>query len=319
MTPLVAFLPAAALAAWFLGRQAGAVERVSPATKLLKLGLVYSMVLFDLREVVASAAFAVLLLVVTAAAWRRRDARDRVGPWGLPAAAAVGATLLVYLAAPESAAGGGLLTDRLALYPLFAWVLWLAAQPLSPAWRRGAAAAAASISLALLAFHAVRSARINRVLSDYATASAVIEPDTTVLPLSFSDTVTSPAGRRLSSRVFPLAHAGGLLAAGGGVVDLGNYEASTGYFPVAFAPGRNAWDLIGLTHPLDQPPAADFLSFNRRTGGRVDYVVLAQVRPGQRSSPAGRAVFDQLNAAYDPVYSSPLGYAEVYRRKDFRR
>jgi hypothetical protein len=60
------------------------------------------------------------------------------------------------------------------------------------------------------------------------------------------------------------------------------------------------------------PPVVDLLGYPKRTGGKVDYVLLWGLRDGQRNEPRVRRVLDQLAAGYDLVYSEPEGRVWLY-------
>ena len=100
--------------------------------------------------------------------------------------------------------------------------------------------------MALLAQHVAAYARINPYLEEYASAAAALEPNATLLPWNYTDAGVGPDGRPLSVRVGPFRHAAGYITARWPGVNLCNYEAATGYFPVLYRPEVDPYDHMGL-------------------------------------------------------------------------
>jgi hypothetical protein len=101
-------------------------------------------------------------------------------------------------------------------------------------------------------------------------------------------------------------------------VNLCNYEAATGYFPVLYRPEVNPYDHMGLLPAVPDrglestPPRIDIAGYQRVTGQRVDYVLVW-------SPPDPEATRAQLgDSGYERVYTSARhGLAQLYRRKDW--
>jgi hypothetical protein len=146
-------------------------------------------------------------------------------------------------------------------------------------------------------------------------AGDLVEPDHTLLFLSYAHQGEDGKGGKLSFRTWPFVHAGGYLGARRRLVDLSLYEANENYFPLYYQPALNPY-LHLASEPLgieNDPPAVDLLGYPRRTGGSVDYVLLWGLRDERRSEPKVRAVQDQLAAAYDLIRRTPDGRVRLYR------
>jgi len=175
----------------------------------------------------------------------------------------------------------------------------------------------------LLGLHSHTYAQANDYLREMVQVVNSIEPDHTLLPLNFMQSGVSPDGKLLSERVGPFRHAAGYIAAEKHIVNLKNYEASTGYFPMLYRPEVNPYQLMGmdervLDHGLDTvPPRVDFLTYAAKTGKSVDYVLIWGLRPEQRTEPPTIAILSQLEAGgYEPVaVPSRRGLVHLYRRK----
>jgi hypothetical protein len=319
MMAICAFAPTVILAMLFLSSQGTASEDVSIVKKILKLITLYSLVLFDSRERFLAAGLS--LFIVAIAAWVlwtkwRRHSIELIDMLVVVA----GVCALLVLIAPDQLSGGGLILDRMVLYPFLVLILWLGTHAYRMYERRAIQAFAVALTLVLLASRTVSYVRANSFIDEYLSAGLSIAPGATLLPIQFTDRLIEPAGGKVVSfRVFPLNHASGLLCSRRGLIDLGNYEAMTSYFPIEFRPGRSLGPPGGFEHEMDSPPRnVDFAGYPGRSGGgRVDYVLLWCVRPEQSTDPRAGEIFAQLFAGYDEVYrSSPRGYARLYRRKD---
>jgi hypothetical protein len=318
LVPLCAFLPALLLAVWFLARRPGSgVEIPEEANRLSWLLKLEALVSYGSLEVWPSLGLALFFLVCTGvlvAARARRPQLDAAD--GFLAAAAVFVALLFVV--PDSLAGGLFVIPRLTLYPFFALILWLAARPLRPALAWAIRGAALASTLPLLALHTAAYARLNPYLEEYVTAAVAVESNTTLLPWSYSHSGRGPDDSPLSIRVGPFRHAAGYVAMRRPVVNLCNYEANAGYFPILYRPEVNPYDQMGLMPAVPDrglestPPRVDIPGYERTAHQRVDYILVW-------SAPDPQAALPQLGAlGYERIYTSaPRGLAQLYRRKDW--
>ena len=316
--PLAALLLPSLLVLFFLERQ-GARHVAGNSIRQLALSAagLLSLVSFHPREQICTWALSALFFLVTillfAVRLRRRELGRREAL--LAAAAAFG---LVYLLAPSKMSGGAVINERLMLFPFLMLILWFGTAAWRGAARAGIQAAAVVLALALFGMHLQDYSRINESLEEYMSASELVEPRSTLLPLSFSHQGHTRQGRVLTQRFGPFLHAGAYIAAERNLVDLKNYEATTGHFPVLYRPELDPYTHIGVDHGLErQPPRARFIDYAERTGGRVDYVLLWGVRDRQRYLEPTLEIMDQLHEGYELAHtSSPRGLAQLWRRKD---
>ncbi|HEX5718403.1 MAG TPA: hypothetical protein VF179_19735 [Thermoanaerobaculia bacterium] len=304
---ILAFLPTLVLMLLFVGRAASETISIPVREKLAKLLTAEVLASFDPRTRYLGYAVAVLFGIL---ALRARKSR-----WLAVFVVFVALVLVV----PSSVGVGGFLELRLSLFPFFALILWLAASDPPAPLRRGIQAAAIGLSLALLGLLWTRWRVLDGYLAEYVSAGERIPEGSTVLPLSYSHFGTGPDGSELSYRVQPFVHAGSHIAAGKPVADLRLYAADyEGYFPVHYRPELNPYRHIAQGYWAERvPPWVEFLTYPRRTGGRVDYVLIWQV-PTDRGHPAIRSLWRQLRIGYERVWVSPRGFAEVYRDKRAR-
>lgn len=304
----LAFLPAALLLGrWLGGRRSPAYERLPWRQLLEDLLRLDVLVTFTPAEAVPAAALALVFAALAAAvlyARGRRPAVTRGDAWLLCAAG----FLVVYLGAPGALVGGSYLTPRLALFPYFALLLWLASGPWSAPARARVGAAALAVSVPFLALHARSYGHANELLREYLSAEPWVDHGQAVLPLHFA------GPRHAYPRVDVLAHAAAYLGVSCGTVDLSFYEGmGRGVFPLAFRRELNPHrQLHGNLESI--PPCVDVDGFRRRTGRPIDVVLTWKEQRRDGGEPCVDDLLAQLRASYEVVYtSSPRGLLRVWR------
>jgi hypothetical protein len=328
LRPLYALVPTIMLSALFLvqNRQGQLSWEDKPPlrTAVKDLFSLHSLVSYEEREVWAARAVAALFAGIVVYLLLSRRVALRLTFWnGFVLLAAVYAG--IYLIGPSAVSNGSYIHDRMNLYPFLALILWFARPPYGPIARRSIQVLAVGLAGVLLGFHSMKYAELNDYIEEYLSGTPRVEPNTTLLPISFSQGGDTPGARPLSLRINVLLNVPGYIAAERHVVDLGNYEASqTPLFPILFRPRFNPVEQLDYA-PLDSAsgelrgiPTA-LLSYPRRTGGRIDYVLVWGVRERDRGRPIPKLLFTQLGEGYDLIYVSPQrGLMQLYRRKDFR-
>ncbi|MEA2562560.1 MAG: hypothetical protein QOH06_4064 [Acidobacteriota bacterium] len=311
VAPLAASAPAIVLLLSFLqDRIGGKVSDMTFAAKARQLASLYSLVSLDTRLVFFSIALAVLLGLLAATALSRRFRRRRL----LPGDGLLFACLFligIYFAAPNEMGQGGFVTHRLNLFPFLVLILWLGTFSFPEALRTAIRSASAAISLGFLAAMFAIWAGLGAYLSDILTVAPHLEPQRTLLTLSFSNAGEDEdgSGDDLTFRTWPFVHVGSHLAARVPLVDLALYEAHEDYFPLTYRPRRDPFIHLARD-PLDleaQPPRVDINNYP----GRIDYVLLVWPTADERGAGDVRR---QLGA-YERVHVSPEGLAELWRHK----
>ena len=188
-------------------------------------------------------------------------------------------SIAIYFLVPNSASGGGQISFRLSLFPYFFLILWFAARQ----FHRKLLIVVAMISITTVILQYTTAARLSDYVADFTSIGPHIKRGSTLLPVMASWDEYLPNGRPFTHKVRPMLLAAGYVAAERGIIDLGNYEASQGYFPLLW---RNKIDSLS-----------------------ADYVVVWQT--GKPDSP-----LVDLDAEYERVYTSPHGWAKLYRRRN---
>jgi hypothetical protein len=323
MATAVAAFPALALFVRFLRTRGEVVSEPGPtfSERLVDLVRLSELVSFDAREAWIATALSVGLLagalVLLADKARRRDWTRGDVLLGVVAAAGVVyfTARVTVLRTPGSSAGGGTTHDRVSLFFFLSLTLWLAVQPLGRRAERVLVGLAVAATLGLLALRLPRHAEINDYLAEYVSTGATLPRDAVLLPLAFAPEGLRPDGTPLSLRVLPFLHAASWIAAERGVVDLANYEADLGYFPVRFRPEANPYRIL-RTGLESRPPCVSLNRYDRLGPRPLEYILLWSARDADRSHPCAQAVFRHLEERYTRVFTSaPRGLAELYRRR----
>ena len=116
---------------------------------------------------------------------------------------------------------------RLSLFPWLLLTVWLAVQ-------RGRMVAVAAVVVAMLSLAAIAGRwrvyqSFNEQMSELQATASSVPANATLFPVDLSMTLKSKP-----LRVRPMWHAHGLTAARQNFIDLGNYQAAMGYFPIRF-------------------------------------------------------------------------------------
>jgi hypothetical protein len=321
--PVIACLPALALMVSFVGRRTGARITMLPMwVKIKHLAGLFSLASVSPWTIPLAAALALLFYAIAFLCLRERGRRSSV-PASVPAVPAaedglllaVGVLALAYFTAPSELSGGGFINHRLNLFPFLALILWFGTFDHPVVRMRWIQAAAAGIAVAFLGLFAWKYAQINEGMAEIVAAGERVESDHTLLFLSYAHKGERPEGGRLVFRTDPFVHAGGYIAARKRLVDLSLYEANEDYFPIYYAPGLNPYKRLATVKLgiETEPPRVDLLGYPKRTGGRIDYVLLWGLRDERRNEPAVNETLRQLAAAYELIYVSPEERVRLFR------
>lgn len=327
LRPLYALVPTCLLAAMFLVRNQQSrlswEDKPPLKTMLKELVSLHSLVSYEEQEVWAARAVVCLFGGIIAYLLVSRRVPLRLTFWN-GFALVVAMYIVIYLAGPSAVSSGSYIHERMSLYPFLVLILWFAAQSYGPVARRSIQALAIAASGVLLGLHSAAYGRLDGYITEYLSAIPHIAPNTTLLPISFSR-VNAPDGRPISLRIDVFLNEAGYIAVERHVVDLGNYEASqTPFFPTVFRPSLNPGVQLHYA-PLDSASGefralpTGLLCYPRRTGGRIDYVLIWGVRGQDRERDVPRLIFSQLKEGYDLIYVSPQrGLMQLYRRKGLK-
>ncbi|HEY8131841.1 MAG TPA: hypothetical protein VII12_08105, partial [Thermoanaerobaculia bacterium] len=223
---LLALIPVLPLLAWFAVVQGTeATPSQTPlGDRILQLARVDAIHTFDewqLRVGLALAAILIVCIGITAARWRRLRETDAFFVLTL-------AVLIIYFQAPLAIAGGMGVAQRTAIFVYLLPLPWLWSEFSKPV-RFGIVALLAVLAIGNLIFLTGRYRAVDPLLTKFIRTLDPIAPDTTVLPLLFDR-------RPPNTFIAAYSHLIDYAAIDKHLVDLGNYEPTTGYFPIKFQP-----------------------------------------------------------------------------------
>ncbi|MBM3240816.1 hypothetical protein FJZ31_31425 [Candidatus Poribacteria bacterium] len=154
--------------------------------------------------------------------------------------------------------GGGFITTRLNLYPFIIILPWLSSRFWRPV-KYFVGAVAVALILIHLGFTTYYYKILNDGLDEYNSGIPFVGKNETILPISFNH-----GGE--SARIGLYLHAAGYYCAAKGAIELDNYEAGTGYFPLKYKLSMNPFNTIGEIesgtgdiHPEAYPEPMDYI------------------------------------------------------------
>lgn len=177
---------------------------------------------------------------------------------------AVALTMLCVFA-PRRAFGGGVITDRLSMFPLIAVLPWLVRRP-PRVLKYAVAAAAIGILVVHLGITAHYYRMLNRGLAEYTSGIGLVERGATILPISFDH-------KGEAQRIGIYRHAASYYCVARGAINLANYEGDKTYFPLMYKPEVNPFAAMGMVESQRGNLNPE------RYPGRIDYVLLWSAPP----------------------------------------
>ena len=243
-------------------------------------------------------------LAVRAFAARIRNRQVAAGDVLLPVAILCA---LASLVAPSSVGGAELLNERFAVFTVVTLVLWLGAQSSTVRLRCTAAILGAVLASTLIAVRVSTYRALDRNLSEITSLESAMTPGRTHIVVYGKDTTAVDRLTR-ALRTDPFRSVTGYFAAERKLVGLDNYEGKYRYFPYQYVAARDPIRqlfLISDPRVFTRHPQLDLAGYTRRTGGRVDYVVVL--------GPPDAALRGELVHDYKEVaVSRPLGIASLF-------
>jgi hypothetical protein len=278
------------------------------------LALTWGLKTYSSLELIPILILATLLLglLVTITVYRRPLLRWRQGDDVLVFTMIAFLAIVVAPAGIES--GGSFVTQRLALFPILGFVLWTASQPIPQRWLCLVGVGFIVVAAALAAIRLPVYEDLRRAVDDFMTSTPCIAENSTMIQ------ATLALPHIETGRIDPLSGETSRVAAETAGLDLGNVEWSVPYYVLRFREDRDPYNKIpripGAIEAI--PPSFDLRGYEKRTGGRVDYVLVTGRRFATSEvvhSPEWRDLRAQLGAMYRVVHRSPGGWVETWERR----
>jgi len=246
---LLAFVPVLPLLLWFAEKSGTtAYPNAAPfIDRLVALASINPLYTFDGRQI--KLGFSLTILLITFAVITVIVDRLRGEERAFLVLTAV--FLIIYFVAPEGLAGGLGVTQRVSFFIYLLPLPWFTRQ-LPRALRIAIVAVLSIIAVVYLAYLIDRYRYTDRFLTQFLSSLEAVPKGSTLLPLLFQ--------HRPPNVFVPVySHLVDYAAVDKRLVDLGNYEPTTGYFPIRFRPGVEANNLHlieGTPSELDIAPFA---------------------------------------------------------------
>ena len=314
---LVAIAPSAILAVVYLatsGSAGGATWSYSFARKLAgTLSLTWPMVTYDRLEILfCVAVVAALAVLAVLAAMRTRPWRESEPDTRAVGIFTVAVAVLAVVAPDDVGSGGSFISHRLALFPAFGALIWLAGQQLP----RRAVVAAACVALAaaggLAAVRYDELGQVERMAQDLAAVKRCVGDEATIVQGNLARVPVGSAGR-----IDVLTNEAGRIAADTDGLDLLSVDLRAPQWLQRYRSETSAAEHLVLpdAYVPDVPPPLDFAAFEDETGETVDYVLLfgrPAVERSARSAQSWRRFDRSLRTHYRLEARSPAGWWELW-------
>lgn len=207
---------------------------------------------------------------------------------------------------------------RIQIFPWLALLFW-AATASYPKWIKfSILTSGAIITLAFLYIRLPIHQKASELATEYIDCVPYIKDESVILVLNYDFGGKDFTGKEIANRTWLNIHATDYIGAYRTAIMSDNYEALRPYFPMNWRWQRNMFEQTnkdGINFE-NQPPRADILNFNRRTGGyNIDYVLIANYDDKFKDHDYTKEIQSQLSDHYTLVYTSPKGKALLYALK----
>ena len=307
------------------------------ATNLLRFASMSNLMVFGVQDVVFAALFGLLMLALTVLMLGKEIRLHRFRG-ARPLLAVFCLFVLVYLMIPQVM----FLPDRLSFFLYFLIIVWLGRLEMRRRFQLALGSLCVIVAIGALAYRVPTYLTLNKKLVEYASTASILEPGATVyaiaeqnaFPKSWIRALPAALGLSLSQvdediptglfeRVKVFMHAHGRLAAEARLVNLSNYQADQGFFPLRLRPALRPGPYIRVPYVKDseaRPPPSrpyrGFAAYANNTAGQIDYVVVWEMYQHLTEQRSGRILLAELERDYDLVHvSEPGGFMRVYRRR----
>lgn len=310
------FLPALVFLVLFFAGKGWLITERPPASILLsKLLSLFPILSLGQNEIDLARILAYTIVAGIVLVFMRRlksDKRDPADSFGW-------ASLLFFvlsLVSPQGAAEGKFCNERWMIFFYFTGLVWIGTQTFSTRMKKVIPALAIGVTGVLFLIRAPRWIELNSLFYEVQSAGRQIRDNSTVLPLSLVQHGKRRDGSVLSWIPAPFVHTACIIAAERNIVPFDNFAAALDYFPIRYRAEKNPYSHLGEWMGVEQePPVVDIEGYGRRTGRKIDFVLLSGLDTENQNLPKVQNLYAQLEKDFRLLYvSQPAGFARLYER-----
>jgi hypothetical protein len=220
--------------------------------------------------------------------------------------------VIIYIFFPDGISGGTILKPRIGLYFFLILMVWIASRDINypVLYRRIILSCIVLVSALLLVFRYGQYRTVQSGLDEYLSVTDKIREGSILLPVQLTHVKKMPDGKEFHSYIDVFTHCSNYISIERNLVDLENYEAYTGYFPLIWKPAAHPSSLISCTDTL--PCRVNIPDYEQQVNRKVDYVLTWGTGEG-----TGNDIHlkQQLDSLYRLTYTSPNNLLMLYERK----
>jgi len=227
---------------------------------------------------------------------------------------------IIYFTAPDTIATGSVINARLLLYPYFILLIWLGTFHWRQTIQRIIVAVIIIVCGIQLSIVVHNYRQTNEYIGSYLSVSDLLEPGTVLLPLSFYDNRSAGNDNLPGYRINPFIHLSSYLPLKTQLVQLGNYQAWFGCFPVQYRSQMDPMKNLAVNGQLESiPPVINIQSYLQKTDSPIDYILIWGLEDRMLSRSVLKSVLHQITQGYSLLdKSQPFGTRRLYH-SDQRR
>lgn len=219
--------------------------------------------------------------------------------------------VVIYFSQPRFLCLGGFWSPRISWLPWWSLAAWLA----SYSYTKWVTAVSSSVTVALIVLLAwIRfpfQQKTSEALSDYLSAVEHIDPESRILPVSFSHHGIDQSGKVISTHRRQFQHAFDYCGALKPVINLANYEGATTWFPLYWKAESNPFASISAGIEW-QPPV---VNWNTTPNLQPDFVITWCMNFADSTTAEWKSMDRQLRENFKQRYVSASGRTIVWERR----
>ncbi len=227
------------------------------------------------------------------------------------------ALLLLYFVQPAFISMGGFWIGRFSWLPWLMLLIWLATQSYSKALTIIITLIVSLVTVAQWWVRYPYQQKVSKAEADYLSAAEHIPAGSIILPLSFAHNGLDEKLQPITSDKSLFLHAFDYCGTTKPIINLANFEATTGWFPLQWKERCNPFDSIGRNNNIEGSPPDVLLTALEAPpcNVKIDYVITWCMDQNFTSCNQWQILNQQLLNGYDLIYTSPSNRTKLWKNK----